>query len=64
MKYAAVFQCDNGSEFKADVTKLLESDDVKINRLTTKYKHTHMSFVESFKKVLAGKIENKEKSKN
>ena len=35
------FQLDNSSEFKADVTKLLESHKVKINHVTTKYKHTH-----------------------
>ena len=33
LKWPEVFQCDNGSEFKGDVTKLLESHDVKINAL-------------------------------
>ena len=28
--YPSIFQCDNGSEFKADVTKLLEKHEVKI----------------------------------
>ena len=28
--YLKIFQCDNGSEFKADVTKLLEKHEVKI----------------------------------
>ena len=32
LKWPEVFQCDNGSEFKGEVTKLLESHDVKINR--------------------------------
>ena len=30
LTYSKIFQCDNGSEFKADVTKLLEKHDVKI----------------------------------
>ena len=33
----STFQCDNGSEFKGEVTKLLEKQDVKIQRVTTKY---------------------------
>ena len=56
LKWPDVFQCDNGSEFKADVTKLLEAHKVKINRVTTKYKHTYTAFVKSFNKVLAEKF--------
>ena len=52
-KYAKVFQCDNGREFKNDVTKLLEKHNVEIRRATTKYKHTHTAFVETFNKELA-----------
>ena len=51
-KYPKTFQCDNGSEFKNDVTKLLEKDNVEIQRGTTKYKHTHTTFVEAFNKEL------------
>ena len=51
-KYLKVFQCDNGSEFKSDVTKLLEKHNVDIRRTTTKYKHTHTTFVEAFNKEL------------
>ena len=40
LTYPKVFQCDNGSEFKGDVTKMLEKNEVKIRRVTTKYKHT------------------------
>ena len=47
-----VFQCDNGSEIKAGVTKLLEKHEVKIQQVTTKHKHTHTAFVEAFKKSL------------
>ena len=37
-KYPKTFQCDNGSEFKNEVTKLLEKHNVDIRRATTKYK--------------------------
>ena len=40
LKFPKIFQCDNGSEFKGDVTKMLEKNEVKIRRVTTKYKHT------------------------
>ena len=52
-KYPKVFQCDNGSEFKNEVTKLLEKHNVDIRRATTKYKHTHTAFVEAFNRELA-----------
>ena len=52
-KYPKVFQCDNVSEFKNEVTKLLEKDNVDIRRSTTKYKHTHTAFIEAFNKELA-----------
>ena len=52
LKYPKVFQCDNGSEFKDEVTKLLEKHNVDIRRATTKYKHTHAAFVEAFNKEL------------
>ena len=48
LKWPEVFQCDNGSEFKPDVKNLLEAHEVKNNHVTTKYKHTHTAFVESF----------------
>ena len=53
LTFPKTFQCDNGSEFKAEVTKLLEKHNVEIKRATTKYKHTHTAFVESLNKVLA-----------
>ena len=52
-KYPKLFQCDNGSEFKNEVTKLLEKNNVDIRRATTKYKHTHRAFVEAFNRELA-----------
>ena len=51
-----IFQCDNGSEFKAEVTKMLEKHEVKIQRVTTKYKHTHTAFVEALNKILAERL--------
>ena len=54
-KYRKVFQCDNGSQFKSDVTKLLENYNGNIRRTTTKYKHTHTAFVEALNKEL-GKL--------
>ena len=53
LTYPKIFQCDNGSEFKGDVTKMLEKNEVKIRRVTTKYKHTHTVFVEALNKILA-----------
>ena len=52
-KYPKVFQCDNGSEFKSEVTKLLEKYNVDIRRATAKYKHTHRALLDNFNKELA-----------
>ena len=56
LKYPKIFQCDNGSEFKGDVTKMLEKNEVKIRRVMTKYKHTHTAFVEALNKILAERL--------
>ena len=56
LKYPKIFQCNNGSEFKGDVAKLLEKQEVKIRRVTTKYKHTHTAFVEALNKILAERL--------
>ena len=45
--------CFNGSEFKNEVTKLLEKHGIKIRRETTKYKHTHTAFVKFFNEELS-----------
>ena len=55
-KYPKVFKYDNGSEFKNDVTKLLEKLNVDVRRTTTKCTHTHTSFVEAFNKELAKQL--------
>ena len=52
-KHPKTFQCDNGSEFKKEVIKLLEKYKVEIRRATTKYKHSHTHFVEAFNKEFA-----------
>ena len=56
LTYPKIFQCDNGSEFKAEVTKMLEKHEVRIQRATTKYKHTHTAFVEALNKILAEQL--------
>ena len=52
-KYPRVFQCGNSSEFKNEVTKLLEKHNVDIQSATTKYKHNNTDFVEAFNKESA-----------
>ena len=52
-KYPRVFQCNNGSELKRDVAKLLEKHNVDIRRTATKYKHNHTAFVETSNKEFA-----------
>ena len=56
MNYPIEFQSDNGSEFKGDVTKLLEKNNVKIRRATTKYRHKITAFVDHFIKILEEKL--------
>ena len=56
LTYSKIFQHDNGSEFKAGVTKMLEKHEVKIQRVTTKYKHTHTAFVKALNKILAERL--------
>ena len=53
LMYPGTFQCDNGSEFKGEVTKMLEKHEAKIWRVTTKYAHTRTAFVEALNKILA-----------
>ena len=56
LTYPKIFQCDNGSKFKGDVTKMLEKNEAKIRRVTTKYRHTHTAFVEALNKILAERL--------
>ena len=56
LTYPKIFQCDNGSEFKGEVTKMLEKQEVKIQRVTMKYAHTHTAFVEALNKILTNRL--------
>ena len=56
LTYPKIFQFDNGSKFKGEVTKMLEKQEVKIWQVTTKYKHTHTAFVEALNKILAERL--------
>ena len=56
LTYPSTFQCDNGSKFKGEVTKMLEKQEVKIRRVTMKYAHTHTAFVEALNKILAERL--------
>ena len=56
LKYPKICQCYNGSKFKGDVTKMLEKNEVKIQQVTTKYKHTHTAFVEALNKILIERL--------
>ena len=52
LTYPKIFQYDNCSEFKAEVTKLLEKHEVRFQHAMTKYKHTHTAFIEALNKML------------
>ena len=56
LMYPKIFQCDNGSKFKGEVTKMLEKHEVKIQQVMMKYKHTHTAFVEALNKILAERL--------
>ena len=56
LTYPNIFQCDNGSEFKGEVIKMLEKQEAKIRRVTTKYAHTHTAFVEALNKILTERV--------
>ena len=55
-KYPKVFQYDNVSEFRSEVTKLLEKHIVDIRRARTKYKPTDTASVEALNKELAKQL--------
>ena len=54
--YHKIFQCDNGSECKAEVPKMLEKHGVMIQCAMTKYKDTHMAFIEALNKLLTEQL--------
>ena len=53
LTYPKVFQCNNGSEFKAEVTKMLDKHRVMIKCMMTKYKQMQRAFVEALNKLLS-----------
>ena len=56
LTYPSTFQCDNGSKFKGEMTKMLEKHEVKIQQVMTKYAHTHTAFVEALNKLLSERL--------
>ena len=56
LKYPQELHVDNGTEFKADVLKLMKERDVKVVSVTTKYHHNFTAFVERFNKSLAERL--------
>ena len=56
LTYPKIFQCDNSSEFKGEVTKMLEKQEVNIQRVTAEYNHTHTAFVKALNKILAERL--------
>ena len=56
LTYPKIFQCDNGSEFKGEVTKLLQKHEVTIWQVMTKYKHIYITFIETLNKILTEQL--------
>ena len=56
LAYPKIFQCDNGSEFKGEMTKMLAQHEVKIQRVTTKCAHTHTAFAEALNNILGERL--------
>ena len=56
LRYPKELHVDNGTEFKADVLKLMQEHDVKMVSVTTKYHHNFTAFVERFNKTLAERL--------
>ena len=52
LKYPQELHVDNGTEFKADVLKLMKEKGVKVVSATTKYHHNFTAFIERFNKTL------------
>ena len=56
LTYPKIFQCDKGSEFKGEMTKMLEKHEVKIRLVIMKYTHPHTAFVEALNKILTERL--------
>ena len=62
--YPRVFQHDNGSEYKSEMTKLREKQKADVRRATTNHKHTHAAFPKAFGKELAKQLPKPTNGKN
>ena len=56
LRYPQELHVDNGTEFKADVLKLMKEHDVKVISVTTKHHHNFTAFVERFNKTLGERL--------
>ena len=56
LTYPKLFQCDNSSKLKGEVTRLLQKNEVKIQKVITEYKHTHTAFVEALNKIVTEQL--------
>ena len=56
LRYPKEFHIDNGTEFKADVLKLMKEKGVEVVSATTKYHHTFTAFIERFNNTLAERL--------
>ena len=56
LRYPKEFHVDNGTEFKADVLKLMKEKGVEVVSATTKYHHNFTAFVERFNKTLGERL--------
>ena len=56
LKYPKELHVDNGTEFKANASKLMKEHDVKVISVTTKYHHNFTAFVERFNKTLGERL--------
>ena len=56
LRYPKELHVDNGTEFKADVLKLMKKHDVKVVSVATKYHHNFTAFVERFNKTLGERL--------
>ena len=56
LRYPEELHVDKGSKFMSDVEKLMNEHKVIVKRVTTKYYHKFLAFVENFNKTLAQRL--------
>ena len=54
--FPKIFQCDNGSKFKGEVSQLLVKHEAGISRVTMKYRHTPTAFDEALNKIFTEQL--------